>query len=125
MAEILRHRQTKEAATDMFSLQPPRHIPTLPKSAAPPTSPQRQHYPSNRTLPPGYFLWWDMSDIPLEPTAKPCDRDQRRQGCAAPAGLDLDDGARRGRMMAGRRLVVVLVGDANSRFLLYDGRRFV
>src|SRR6266576_7147578 len=24
------HRQTKEAATDMFSLQPPRHIPTLP-----------------------------------------------------------------------------------------------
>jgi hypothetical protein len=30
MAETLRHRQTKEAATDMFSLQPPRHIPTLP-----------------------------------------------------------------------------------------------
>jgi hypothetical protein len=30
MAELLRHRQTKEAATDMFSLQPPRHIPTLP-----------------------------------------------------------------------------------------------
>jgi RNA-directed DNA polymerase len=25
----LRHRQTKEAATDMFSLQPPRHISTL------------------------------------------------------------------------------------------------
>jgi hypothetical protein len=34
MAETLRHRQTKEAATDMFSLQPPRHIPTLPKTAA-------------------------------------------------------------------------------------------
>jgi hypothetical protein len=33
MAETLRHRQTKEAATDMFSLQPPRHIPTLPNSA--------------------------------------------------------------------------------------------
>src|SRR5271165_6998571 len=32
MAEPLRHRQTKEAATDMFSLQPPRHIPTLPWS---------------------------------------------------------------------------------------------
>ena len=32
MAEPLRHRQTKEAATDMFSLQPPRHISTLPKS---------------------------------------------------------------------------------------------
>src|SRR3984893_2540757 len=30
MVEPLRHRQTKEAATDMFSLQPPRHIPTLP-----------------------------------------------------------------------------------------------
>ena len=32
MVELLRHRQTKEAATDMFSLQPPRHIPTLPVS---------------------------------------------------------------------------------------------
>src|ERR1700693_1730567 len=30
MGETLRHRQTKEAATDMFSLKPPRHIPTLP-----------------------------------------------------------------------------------------------
>jgi hypothetical protein len=30
MVEPLRHRQTKEAATDMFDLQPPRHIPTLP-----------------------------------------------------------------------------------------------
>ena len=30
MAEPLRHRQTKEAATDLFSLQPPRHISTLP-----------------------------------------------------------------------------------------------
>ena len=29
MAEPIRHRQTKEAATDMFSLQPPRHISTL------------------------------------------------------------------------------------------------
>ena len=34
MAEPLRHRQTKEAATDMFSLQPPRHISTLPNSGA-------------------------------------------------------------------------------------------
>jgi hypothetical protein len=33
MAEPLRHRQTKEAETDMFSLQPPRHIPTLPEPA--------------------------------------------------------------------------------------------
>jgi hypothetical protein len=30
MGEPLRHRQPKEAATDMFSLQPPRHISTLP-----------------------------------------------------------------------------------------------
>ncbi len=32
MAEPLRHRQTKGAETDMPSLPPPRHIPTLPKS---------------------------------------------------------------------------------------------
>jgi hypothetical protein len=32
MAEPLRHRQTKEAATDLFNLQPPRHISTLPIS---------------------------------------------------------------------------------------------
>jgi len=32
MVEPVRHRQTKEAATDMFGLQPPRHISTLPKS---------------------------------------------------------------------------------------------
>jgi hypothetical protein len=31
MAEPVRHRQTKGAATDMFDLQPPRHIPTLPR----------------------------------------------------------------------------------------------
>jgi hypothetical protein len=29
MAEPVRHRQTKGAATDMFDLQPPRHISTL------------------------------------------------------------------------------------------------
>src|ERR1700724_4368731 len=33
MAEPLRHRQTKEAATDMFYLKPPRHISTLPFSS--------------------------------------------------------------------------------------------
>jgi hypothetical protein len=31
MVEPLRHRQTKEAATDMFDLQPLRHISTLPE----------------------------------------------------------------------------------------------
>ena len=35
MAEPLRHRQTKEAATDMFYLKPPRHISTLPKGEVP------------------------------------------------------------------------------------------
>jgi len=29
MVAPLRHRQTKEAETDMFDLQPPRHISTL------------------------------------------------------------------------------------------------
>jgi hypothetical protein len=33
MAEPLRHRQTKEAATDMFYLKPPRHISTLPNAS--------------------------------------------------------------------------------------------
>ena len=32
MVAPLRHRQTKEAETDMFDLQPPRHIWTLHKS---------------------------------------------------------------------------------------------
>jgi hypothetical protein len=32
MVEPLRHRQTKEAATDMFNLKQPRHISTLPDS---------------------------------------------------------------------------------------------
>ena len=41
--------------------------------------------------------------FPSEPTRQACDLGQRRQGCAAPAGLDLDASARRGRMMAGRR----------------------
>ena len=30
MVELLKHRQTKGAATDMFYLTPPRHISTLP-----------------------------------------------------------------------------------------------
>jgi len=31
MVEPLRHRQTKEAETDMFDLKPPRHTSTLPQ----------------------------------------------------------------------------------------------
>jgi hypothetical protein len=33
--ELLRHRQTKGAATDMFYLTPPRHISTLPTADIP------------------------------------------------------------------------------------------
>jgi hypothetical protein len=33
MATPLRHRQTKEAETDMCSLKPPRHISTPPQAA--------------------------------------------------------------------------------------------
>src|SRR6266566_8947622 len=33
MVELVRHRQTKEAATDRFYLRPPRHISTLPNPA--------------------------------------------------------------------------------------------
>src|SRR5690242_16944390 len=36
MADPLRHRQTKGAATDMVDLTPPRHIPTLPNLAVQP-----------------------------------------------------------------------------------------
>ena len=35
MADPLRHRQTKGAATDMVDLTPPRHIPTLLKRGQP------------------------------------------------------------------------------------------
>jgi hypothetical protein len=35
MADPLRHRQTKGAATDMVDLTPPRHIPTLPRFGHP------------------------------------------------------------------------------------------
>ena len=38
MVATLRHRQSKEAATDMFSLQPPRHISTLPITTVLPRS---------------------------------------------------------------------------------------
>src|ERR1700722_378274 len=38
MADPLSHRQTKEAATDMVDLTPPRHIPTLPPRVIAPLS---------------------------------------------------------------------------------------
>jgi hypothetical protein len=42
MADPLRHRQTKGAATDMVDLTPPRHIPTLPLARLPPISTARE-----------------------------------------------------------------------------------
>jgi len=41
--------------------------------------------------------------FPRSPHFQSCDRDQRGQDCAAPAGLDLDASARRGRKMVGGR----------------------
>jgi hypothetical protein len=45
MVEPVRHRQTKEAETDMFDLQPPRHISTL---HTPDISLRRVKFGSNR-----------------------------------------------------------------------------
>ena len=56
MVEPLRHRQTKEAATDMFNLKPPRHISTLPKTvliAPNRSSPNNGHHASEPPLPKG------------------------------------------------------------------------
>jgi len=50
MAEPLRHRQTKEAETDMFSLQPPRHISTLPDSVAKVLRKKQKHFPTSKGL---------------------------------------------------------------------------
>jgi hypothetical protein len=44
MAEPLRHRQTKEAETDMFYLTPPRHISTLPFASL---GPRADHFRSS------------------------------------------------------------------------------
>src|SRR5450759_2718659 len=52
MAEQLRHRQTKEAATDMFYLTPPRHISTLPIASIPHCNRGVRSYPDN-----GHYIW--------------------------------------------------------------------
>src|SRR6185503_11828850 len=46
--ELVRHRQTKEAATDRFYLQPPRHISTLPERTS---GPGAQHMSASRQQP--------------------------------------------------------------------------
>ena len=58
MAEPLRHRQTKEAETDMFSLQPPRHISTLPQADV-----SRIEIPQ-RSVPFASVLWFGASLYP-------------------------------------------------------------
>jgi hypothetical protein len=42
--ELLRHRHTKEAETDRFHLQPPRHISTLPKIGIGAAHTETQHF---------------------------------------------------------------------------------
>ena len=62
MAEPLRHRQTKEAATDMFYLKPPRYISTLPNSEVAAlarqvcSTPDNRHSPPERTRPFGAVI---------------------------------------------------------------------
>jgi hypothetical protein len=63
----------------------------------------------------GSFPLVRRETFPSEPTRQSCDHDQRGQGCAAPEGLDLDDGARRGRMMAGLRMFGGQVRPARGR----------
>ena len=67
MAEPVRHRQTKEAATDMFCLTPPRHISTLPFAS----------------------VWWCTDDFRSTPKNRHCHRPSacpnvptRRPSCA-------------------------------------------
>jgi hypothetical protein len=61
MVEPLRHRQTKEAATDMFYLKPPRHISTLPK---PQVSPLARHVRSTlNSRPPRHVRLVPKGDI--------------------------------------------------------------
>jgi Putative MetA-pathway of phenol degradation len=50
MVEPVRHRQTKGAATNMFNLQLPRHIPTLPKCEILRESNSSLQCPQRRTL---------------------------------------------------------------------------
>src|SRR5229473_3260220 len=62
MVEPLRHRQTKEAETDMFSLQPPRHIPTLPRRQ--PLSVGSELSSLFEALVAATRLWLDLETLP-------------------------------------------------------------
>ena len=77
MADPLRHRQTKGAATDMADLTPPRHIPTLRKTDgfdrnAAGFSPDRVD-----------ALVWAMSDLLVEPMPNEGHFEYMRQRAAA------------------------------------------
>src|SRR5580704_5853543 len=62
MVQPLRHRQTKEAATDMFDLQPPRHISTL---HYPDPIARAQQVRSAGVLPTSFLLRYRRSMVDL------------------------------------------------------------
>jgi len=67
MVELLRHRQTKGAATDMFYLTSPRHISTLPKGEILAPSICFPLYPQHRTSPSSSIRrrTYNTGDIPF------------------------------------------------------------
>src|SRR6516162_3745665 len=70
MADLLRHRQTKGAATDMVNLTPPRHIPTLPNGADPDGYCERQVWgKSCRSALHKTALFWSRLSRQLPATA--------------------------------------------------------
>jgi hypothetical protein len=74
----------------------------------------------------GLFPLVRRETFPPEPTRQACDRGQRGQGCAAleeiEDGLDLDHGARRGGMMAGRLLMYEVRAMGEDKCLNIVGR---
>src|SRR6516164_1291863 len=90
MAEPLRHRQTKGAATDMPGLPPTRHIPTLPEADlhqqarnSPEAPPPNMGAPGGIAHARGLGYHW-----PIQPGASP----GHVQGDAVMADFTLPDG---------------------------------
>ena len=104
MVEPLRHRQTKDAATDMFSLQPPRHISTLPKPEILRVRISFPQYPNKRTFPRAKGEAWN------EPAALPW-----RRGFAFP--LKLLESRRRCPRCGSRR---VTAGGSRQKILIFN-----
>src|SRR5207247_10160473 len=67
MLEPVRHRQTKGAATDMLSLPPPRHTPTLPngEGPAPPQSLSVKLQRRKSLRAGGYYRSVATNDLPF------------------------------------------------------------